>query len=414
MLALKKALESSPIVYITRDIERALGLPLTTENYYIVSNHNAFAKSIAQDAAQRAGLCPAGSPQILLIKEKTKLDTRELLEHPETIKFINRLKNPQILVFKNTPQIEKICRAHGWKLLNPKAELANRIEEKISQVEWLEKLARYLPPHTISELKDVSWKGKNFILQFNRAHTGLGTVLITSKKQLQELQAIFPDRPVRLTQYITGPMFTNNNIVWGKKVFIGNINYQITGLRPFTDQPFATIGNDWALPHKLLDAKQIKQYKKIVNDIGKKLARDGWKGLFGIDVIMNEKTGKLFLIEINARQPASTTYESQLQQGTKNSTTFEAHLASLLNLKPSGITLAKINDGAQIIQRVLSTKNKVSTTKIEKLKKSGLNIFQYANTKPGEDLIRIQSQHGIMAGHNKFNKIGKQIFSILK
>jgi len=121
MLALKKALESHPIVYITRDIERAIGLSPSIENYYIVSNHNHFAKSIPPN------------PSILLIKEGEKLDTRELLEHPETIKFINRLKNPGLLVFKNTPQIEKICQIKNWKLLNPSAELANRVEEKISQ-----------------------------------------------------------------------------------------------------------------------------------------------------------------------------------------------------------------------------------------------------------------------------------------
>ena len=397
MLALKKALESHPIVYITRDIERAIGLSPSIENYYIVSNHNHFAKSIPLN------------PSILLIKEGEKLDTRELLEHPETIKFINRLKNPGLLVFKNTPQIEKICQIKNWKLLNPSAELANRVEEKISQVEWLGKLSRYLPPHTIAELKNIRWKGKKFIIQFNRAHTGSGTMLVSSKKQLQELQSAFPDRPVRITQFIAGPMFTNNNIVWDKKVFIGNINYQITGLPPFTDQPFATVGNDWALPHKILNTEQIKQYKKIVNDIGKKLASDGWKGLFGIDVVMDQKTGKLFLIEINARQPASTTYESQLQQRTKNYTVFEAHLASLLNLKSNGEALAKINDGAQVIQRVLSIKYKVSGKVIEQLQKSGLNVIQYENTKPGEDLLRIQSQHGIMAGHNKFNKVGKQI-----
>lgn len=170
MLALKKALESNPLVYITRDIERALGLPPATKNYYIISNHSAFAKSIAQ-----------GSPSILLIKEKKKLDTRELLEHPLAAKFIGRLKNPRLLVFKSTPQIEKICQKRGSKLLNPSAALASQVEEKISQVKWLGKLARYLPPHTITVLKNVAWKKGKFVLQFNRAHTGSGTILITSK-----------------------------------------------------------------------------------------------------------------------------------------------------------------------------------------------------------------------------------------
>ena len=96
-------------------------------------------------------------------------------------------------------------------------------------------------------------------------------------------------------------------------MLLGNISYQITGLKPFTDLPFSTIGNDWALPHKYLSKKQISQYKKIATDVGLKLQKAGWKGLFGIDVVVDDKTNKLYLLEINCRQPASTTYESQLQ-----------------------------------------------------------------------------------------------------
>src|SRR3989339_73258 len=106
-----------------------------------------------------------------------------------------------------------------------------------------------------------------------------------------------------------------------------------------------------------LARKQIKQYKKIVTDIGKKLNNDGWKGLFGVDIIVNEKTGQLYLLEINARQPASTTFESQLQilqDETEESktTTFEAHLAAVLGIKPTNTELITINNGAQIVQRV--------------------------------------------------------------
>ena len=32
-------------------------------------------------------------------------------------------------------------------------------------------------------------------------------------------------------------MFTNNNVVTRDTILVGNINYQITGLPPFTDQP---------------------------------------------------------------------------------------------------------------------------------------------------------------------------------
>lgn len=442
MKLLKHALKLSPVVYVTRDLERATGLSRAYQSYYIITNHGPFAKEYAKK-----------NKNVLVIKSKEKLDTRELLVHPKTIAFVNTLQNPKIIVFKNTKQIETICSEKKWPLLNPPAELASRVEEKISQLEWLGDLQKYVPPHQVMLCKnltlpitchtkpahgDGAWT--KYIVQFNRAHTGSGTMLIESEKQINELKEKFPNREVRVTKCIKGPALTSNNVVWGKKVLIGNNSYQITGLPPFTENEFATIGNDWALPTQLLGNKQIRQIRQIVTAIGKKLIKDGWKGLFGIDIILDEKTGKIFLIEINARQPASTTFESALQravilsraknlspkslrsfvstQDDKIATTFEAHLAALLGLETRNYELGTVTDGAQIIKRMNNeqlTMNKPKTKIIvNALKNLTLNVIEYNNIEPGADWLRIQNKKGIMAGHNTFNERGIKIKNILK
>jgi D-alanine-D-alanine ligase-like ATP-grasp enzyme len=90
--------------------------------------------------------------------------------------------------------------------------------------------------------------------------------------------------------------------------------------------------------NKILTKKQRQDYYALATKVGEKLAASGWKGLFGIDVVVNEKTGKIYLIEVNARQPASSTCESLLQKEnrTRNKTditTFEAHVAALYEIK---------------------------------------------------------------------------------
>lgn len=445
-----KVPSNKQIIYVTRDIERALGLALSEteglsldiQGYFIISNSTPFAKSVSK-----------GHKNVLLIKERELLDTWELLKHPKVRRFISSTANPSltlpeeglkspplrgvspstraqaegggvrrpnIMVFKNTIQIEKTCRENGWKLLNAPAELSNKVEEKISQIKWLGTLKKYLPPYKVDECKNFKFNDKSFVLQFNRSHTGSGTILISNEKQLMELKKIFPEREARIAPYIDGPLFTNNNVVGNTRILLGNISYQITGLKPFTDLPFSTIGNDWALPHKYLSKKQITQYKKIATDVGLKLKKSGWKGLFGIDVVVNEKTGKLYLLEINCRQPASTTYESQLQQfkDTKrqgyNVTTFEAHLMALTGIDLKGKELIQIEDGAQVILRNKKTKIQgYKNTRIQLFKKNQFNVIGYNNTEPNSDLLRIQSKVGIMKENNKFNNIGKKIIDII-
>ena len=384
--AISKRLLKRRLFYVCRDIERAVGVDLTLPNYYIIANYSEFSAKLAQQ-----------HPNIILIKEKEQLDTGDLLAHKQVENTIK--KNDFVLVFKSNTLIETQCQKNGWKLLNPNSKLADKVESKISQVKWLGKLEKYLPPHKIDICENVQWNGKPFILQFNHSHTGSGTLYIDSDKKLSDLKSKFAKREVRITDFIQGPVFTNNNAVWGNKILTGNISYQITGLSPFTDNEFATIGNDWALPHKILSKKQILQYKKIATEIGKKLKKDGWKGLYGVDIIMDTKSGQLYLLEINARQPASTTCESLLQKmGAKSGvSTFEAHLASLLGVTDKN-KLTEVSDGAQIIQRVTDKNNKVQTLAIKD--NPGINVIKYNNTSPGSDLIRWQFSKGLMKEHN--------------
>lgn len=400
-----KRLTNRRLFYVCRDIERATGDALTLKNYFIITNKSNFSQEIARKHSN-----------VILISYKNQLDTAELLQHEEVKKIIQ--PKDYIVVFKNNTIIEDICRKNKWHLLNPASALADIIESKISQITWLGKLAKYLPPHTVDISEHIKWRNKKFILQFNHSHTGQGTFLIDTKNKLVDIQNKFPKRPVRIMDYINGPVFTNNNIVWGNQILIGNINYQITGLSPFTDNKFTTIGNDWFLAKKILSTQQIKEYKKIVNEIGKKLKKDGWNGLFGADIIMDQKTKKLYLLEINARQPASTTFESQLQKLTLAkkieisstntlTTTFTAHLAALLCITPEKNRLITVDTGAQIVQRVTNTISKVKKPQIADT--AILQIIEYKNKAIGSDLVRIQSSQGIMEKHNYFNKIGNAI-----
>lgn len=391
------------IIYIARDIERAIGrIPI--DNYFIITNNSPYAHEIKNKYPEN----------VWLIDSQDILDTYELLLIPKVQEIISR-KNASIMVFKNTIHIENLCKEKGWNLLNPSAELSEKIENKITQVSWLEELASLLPPHSISHVIDIEWKEKPFILQWSHGYTGKSTILIQNHHDLDELKKKFPHREARITDFIKGPMFTANIVVTDTINLLGNISYQITGMLPFTENAFSTIGNDWSLPHSILTDSQIKTFEDIANKISQKMQNSGWKGLFGIDVVFDEERQTLYLIEINARQPASTTYESELQSninmmhGVSGITTFDAHLDTLCG-KIITSSLIQINDGAQILQRVTKHAHRINPVK---LTQSDYKIIIYRNTEPNEDLIRIQSKQGIMETHNKLNKRGKEILDLI-
>ncbi|MDB5259512.1 MAG: hypothetical protein JWO73_720 [Candidatus Taylorbacteria bacterium] len=426
----------SPVIYVARDIERALGMEPGANalcNYFIITNRTPYAEKIQAKYPDNVWLIdrPVAAGEAAGIETET-LGTYELLSIPEVAASITKStkdEGAKLVVFKNAPRIEALAKKHGWQLVNPPAALAEKIENKITQVEFLGELVSYLPAHQILQTKHIKPTYRNtsgeldavkdefipFIIQWAHSHTGDGTILVTNEKQLQEIQQKFPDRDARVSVFVKGPTFTSNvlPLLAGE----ANISYQITGSLPFTDNPWSTIGNDWSLTHSILTEKNVATIHEIAQKTAEKMKAAGWRGLFGIDLIYDEERDEIRLIEINARQPASTTFESQLQLGLRVAglegvTTFEAHLASLEGggtVQP----LIPVYDGAQIIQRVTASKKSVSDKAAKELDEAGFITIQYPNTKPNADLIRIQNLRGIMETHTKFNLRGKKIVEII-
>lgn len=356
-----------------------------------------------------------GEGVILIRDPRGELDTFDLLSLPEVADVIENRK-ADLVVFQNTPRIERLAIERGWRLINPLAALAQKIEEKVSQVSWLNDDGGLLPPHAVTLVKDISFDEKKFVLQFNHSHTGQGTFIIESASQLEEFKAKFPERECRIVDFIDGPVFTMNVVV-GDSMLLGSTSYQITGLAPFTDLPFSTIGNDWGLPHTLLSNEELEKIDDIARTVGRRMKRDGWRGLFGIDVIQDEKTRDIYLLEINARQPASTTFESKLQRkkSSLSPTVFAAHLSAMINLNSETDeerigALERISDGAQIVQRVTSTPRIID---VSRLNDEGFFVTEYSNREHNKELFRIQSIEGIMKGHNTLSERGDLIRSCI-
>src|SRR4051812_2923875 len=97
------------VVYVTRDIERALGMPPGPE-YFIVTNRTSYGEEIERQYPEFVMLAEGGDRGIA--------GTSDLLEHPATGELISKITEngaatPRILVFKNTARIEPVAKSHG-------------------------------------------------------------------------------------------------------------------------------------------------------------------------------------------------------------------------------------------------------------------------------------------------------------
>ncbi|MCA9376769.1 ATP-grasp domain-containing protein [Candidatus Nomurabacteria bacterium] len=326
-----------PIFYITNDSERAIGLEEIVDLHILAIDDSWLARQIHNK-----------THKVFILEREIGIlnpifrNSNKLLQEPLTQEYIDHHSQDirQGMVFKIAPNIERTAQALGIQLLNTTSQQNQRFENKIPQLEFLKELDNIpLPKSEIYLLGDtdhqklISEFSDPYVIQFDRGHTGTGTLFIRSEDELEDLKSAFPKRPVRISQYIEGEAWTLNAVStrWG--THYGGLSYQITGVEPLTRVSGATVGNDWSRAHSLPD-NTISQIAMITKKVGDGLFEEGFRGLFGLDLIVDDK-GKAFLIEINARQPASTGMHTKLMLKNQQIPLQLLHIAEFLGLTDS-------------------------------------------------------------------------------
>jgi hypothetical protein len=307
-------MKDKTIFYVCNDPERALGVENSLENYHIVTIDNSPIVPILRDK----GINVFSLAESLGENNPIFRNSYRLLKHEATQEYIenNRTGDAYIQVFKIAPNIEKIAKLLDLKLLNTSAKLNRKFENKLPQYKHLHNIGLNFPHTNLIRLKDISYDqtveefGKNFVVQFNRGHTGSGTIFINNSEQLEELKDQFPKRRVRISEKIEGEAWTLNACTTRFGTVYGGLSYQITGIDAATAQKGATVGNDWTEASRLASST-LSKIIDITEKAGSFIHQAGFQGLFGLDLIVNDK-GEVFLIEINARQPASTGMHNKL------------------------------------------------------------------------------------------------------
>ncbi len=308
---------NKPIFFVTNDPERGLGLEKLLENYHILCiDDNGIVDYLIKENVK----------VFSLEKEMQKTNpifrnSNRLLNHNLTQKYIKentKLKNGYLMFFKIAPNLATSARKLGFDILNTSSKLNHKFELKLSQYESIKYLDIKIPKTVITILRDADYKdltkklGKNFIIQFNRGHTGTGTIKVNSNIVLDEIKNKFPKRKVKITKHIYGPAYTLNACITKHGVCWGGLSYQITGIEECTSYKAGTVGNDWYYP-KDLKKDTIDKIDKYVKIIGNEMARYNFKGMFGLDIVIDKNTNEPYIIEINARQPASIPMFNKLQ-----------------------------------------------------------------------------------------------------
>lgn len=320
------------IFYLTLDPEKALGVEDYIPSYHILFSEN----SQLTEPIQNYGIDIKQFP----FDSNSKIRaTAKLLENEQVIKYIKEASHetPNILVFKSDLKIEQNVQKLGYKLLNKEIADLRKLENKVEFARFISERGSFTQPNFIifEDLKQINYSelqatfGTEFIIQFYFGHSGNSTFFIDSNEKLEGLKFKFPLRKGKVVQKINGPAYTVNACVTRLGTVIGGISEQITGIPALTPSYGGTVGNDFTQRH--LNEFLRGDLIKLTMEFGDYLLQMGYKGIFGLDFILNIEENRFYIIETNLRQTASCSFYSYLQRQKEITPILLWHILELVN-----------------------------------------------------------------------------------
>jgi len=353
MVDWKKNFEAEDIFFITPDVKRGLAFAGVLPNYHIIcSDSDPIIPIVRKQGANIFSL----EEQDIDISEIR--NSAKLLEHPIVLDYIKKNAKfvPKIMYFKPSLKLDILIKQNGFIAIGNSAKLNELFEDKISFYKLAQRdLSQYLMQAQVGVFGELNYNqlveklGTVFVIQFGHGWAGRTTFFIKDEREFNDLKEKFAFTTVKADRFVKGFTVLNNCCIYEGKIFVSLPAIQIDKVAQLSDKPTVTCGRQW--PVKFIGTRQIETIRSISESVGILMYKNGFRGFFGIDFLVEEATGKIYLSEVNPRLTASSAFFTLLEDNFGNVPLLAYHLADFLGKKLSINKETSSIVGSQIILR---------------------------------------------------------------
>ena len=259
-----------------------------------------------------------------------KFNTLEILKHKQVQSYLKCLGETKVFIYRTSEEIDKIINKFDLSIIANSEPIRQIYEDKKKFREISNEIELELIPGETLRLESLNKKkweqlmkkySRQLVFQLTEYDKGggKGTFFINNEKDFRLFWKAVKseDRKfnwVNVTKFIKGPSPSITGCVTKHGILCGLVQTQILDIPEvkISDRSGVFCGHDWSFCHY---PKNIQnQAEKICVRLGEYMMKHNYKGIYGIDLVVDEEANKVYPVECNPRYTGAFPVYSMMQE----------------------------------------------------------------------------------------------------
>jgi len=261
-----------------------------------------------------------------------------LLEHKEVVDLLRACKKKPVVVFLMfDKRVEAICKELGVDVWFPKAALRESIDDKIETVRIGNAANVPSVPNVLSKIE--SWEqlqevakpiGSDLVLQSAFGDSGHTTFFIKSKRDFQRHESeIIGQGEIKVMKRIDNRGTAVEACVTKQGTVVGPLMTELVGFKQLTPYRGGWCGNE--IFADAFDEGIREKCRVFTERFGDQLGKEGYRGYFELDFLIDTKDGEVYLGECNPRVTGASSMTNHAAFAHADAPLFLFHLLEFSN-----------------------------------------------------------------------------------
>lgn len=274
-----------------------------------------------------------------------------LLQHKEVVDYVkSRGGKPKFVFLMFDEKTEQLAKELGGEVWFPKAKLREKCDNKIETVRIGNKAGVPSVPNVLAEVKsyedlqktcEKAGLGHDLVLQSAFGDSGHTTFFIKSEADFRKHEhEIVGEGEIKIMKRIDCRGSAIEACATKQGTIVGPLMTELVGFKELTPYRGGWCGNE--IFSTAFPPKARQQARDLTFKFGEQLRKEGYRGYFELDFLIDKKTGELWLGELNPRITGASSMTNHAAFAHADAPLFLFHLLEFSG-KPFKLDVEELN-----------------------------------------------------------------------